>query len=399
MSHHPPVLIAGGGIGGLTLALALAKRGVHCHILESRLKFSELGAGIQLGPNATRILDTLGLLTDLRQRAFSPRAVEIKNGQTEDRLAILPLTPNMQQQFLSPYLTMRRVDLQDLLLEHVQADERITITNGFRLKFCQQAIDEYGVTALSAEGVEIAGAALIGADGIWSQTREIIAPGHPLHFSGKTAWRALVPMDTLSSGITTDGVGLWLGPNAHLVHYPVGPASTPGNQLNIVAIIDEPSEVARWSAPAEAKDLLPHFASWGRTPKQLLQAATSWRKWSLFDAPALTKWHDGAICLIGDAAHPVLPFLAQGGAMAIEDAFVIGESISRHGDDITRAFEEFKAIRKSRCDRVQTTSRKNGTIYHMRRPISLARDFVLKRSSPTGLLRRYDWLYGYHASA
>ena len=395
MTHHPQILIAGGGIAGLTLSLALAAHGLPSHILESRAKFSELGAGIQLGPNATRILSALGLLADLKQCAFLPNTVEIKNGQTQDHLASLPLIPNMEQQFFSPYLTMRRVDLQNLLLEHVLADEHITITNGFRLKSARSDNVGQRLIATSDHGVEIEGLALIGADGIWSQSRENIAPGHPLHFSGKTAWRALVPMDAVPGGITTDGVGLWLGPNAHLVHYPVGPASAPGNQLNMVAIIDDESEEARWSAPAEAIDLLPHYQSWCTPPRQLLEAASNWRKWSLFDAPPLSRWHDGRICLIGDAAHPILPFLAQGGAMAIEDAFVMAESISHHGDNITRAFEEFEAIRKSRCDRVQTTSRKNGTIYHMRRPISVGRDFVLKRSLPTRLLRRYDWLYGF----
>jgi len=237
--------------------------------------------------------------------------------------------------------------------------------------------------------------ALIGADGIWSRTREIVAPESRLRFSSKTAWRALIPLDSRPEGISTDSVGLWLGPRAHLVHYPVGPGRGDDNHLNIVAIIDDPTEDNRWSQPAEKDELIAHYQGWSDPPRQLINMPSDWRKWSLFDASPLAKWHQERICLLGDAAHPVLPFLAQGGALAIEDAYILAKTIAENDDDIEIAFKVFEAQRQPRTSRVQSASRKNGNLYHMKRPGSLARDLVLKNTAPRRLIERYDWLYGY----
>ena len=390
MAHQSPVLIAGGGIGGLTLALALSRHGIKSHILEAREVFSEVGAGIQLGPNAGRILSRLGLMDDISARASAPKEIRIRSAQTGGDLATLPLIPYMEERFFAPYLTMRRVDLQSVLLEHVLGNNDITVTTGFKLEKTRSSMGE--ITAISEKGDEISGTALVGSDGIWSVTREIVAPGHPLSFSGKTAWRTLIPNTNLPKGIDPDKIGLWLGDNAHLVHYPVGGGS---EEINIVAVIDDQTEDRHWSQAAEKAEIEAHYVNWASAAKNLLECATEWRKWSLYHTKSLAKWHKDRICLLGDAAHPVLPFLAQGGVLAIEDAYILADCINENDDDIEIAFSIYEAQRAPRSSMVQSQSKKNGAIYHMKTPMSVARDLVLKNTSATNLIGRYDWLYGY----
>ena len=389
-AHQLPILIVGGGIGGLTLALTLSRHGIKSHILEAREVFSEVGAGIQLGPNAGRILARLGLMDDIAKRASAPKEIRIRSAETGGDLATLPLIPYMEERFFAPYLTMRRVDLQSVLLEHVLGDDAITVSNGFKLEKTRSSLGD--ITAISEKGDEISGAALVGSDGIWSVTREIVAPGHPLNFSGKTAWRTLIPNSDLPNGIDADKIGLWLGDNAHLVHYPVGGDS---DEINIVAVIDDQTEDRHWSQAAEKSEIEAHYDKWAPAAKMLIKSATTWRKWSLYTTKPLANWHQGRICLLGDAAHPVLPFLAQGGVLAIEDAFILADCINDNDDDIDLAFSVYETQREPRASRVQSRSQKNGTIYHMKKPISVARDLVLKNSSATSLIGRYDWLYGY----
>jgi len=389
MSDQPPVLIIGGGIGGLTHALALSQHGIKSHILEARDQFSELGAGIQLGPNAGRILANLNLLDDIKPRASMPRAIRIREADRGSDLATLPLIPYMEDRFFAPYLTMRRTDLQSVLLEHVYANDAVTVTTGFKLQKIRTTNDE--IIAISDQTKEVHGHLLIGADGIWSKTREMISPGDPQKFSGKTAWRTLIPAADIPNGLDLDKVGLWLGANAHLVHYTVGGE----DELNIVAVIDDPDEARRWSQPADKADIESHFRNWTTPARDLINAATEWRKWSLFDAVPLKTWHRDRICLLGDAAHPVLPFLAQGGALAIEDAYILANSINENEDDYDMAYSIFEAHRAPRTSKVQSKSRKNGNIYHMQKPLSLARDLVLRNTSPTRLISSYNWLYGY----
>ncbi len=397
MADRPEIVIVGGGIGGLTLSLALARHGLASIILEQRAEFSELGAGIQLGPNAVRILSNLGIADELRSQAFIPERITIGQGRSGRRLTTLPLKSYMEERFGSPYVTMRRVDLQRMLLTHAHENDLITIRTGFRLD--RTSTTERHVVAINHSDEEVSGTVLVGADGIWSRMRQVMFPATNLRFSGKTAWRALIPMEEIPEITDMNGIGLWLGANGHLVHYPVRSDAGPDhNLLNVVAIIRDPSEDNRWSQPADIRELIPHFNGWSPTPRILIDKVTDWHKWSLFDSAPLKQWQRGRMCLLGDAAHPMLPFLAQGGAMAIEDAASLAECIQADADNIELALKTYEAQRSPRANRVQAASRRNGRIYHMKRPMSRLRDLVISTTSPKRLLKRYDWLYGFSES-
>ena len=231
------------------------------------------------------------------------------------------------------------------------------------------------------------------ADGLWSQMRYEIDRGAALQFTGYMAWRALIDADDMPEPLQAPWTGLWLGKKAHLVHYPV----SGGKKINVVAVISDRwgGRSDGWSHEGDPDFLIPEFEDWNDLPSQVLRIPTTWRTWPLFKMPPLRAWTQGAVALIGDAAHPVLPYLAQGGGMAIEDAAVLAKVLSENDDDPWQAFRPYEEARIERTARTSFESRQTGTIYHMGGLFRLARNFVLKRRSPEALLKRLDWLYGY----
>ncbi len=220
--------------------------------------------------------------------------------------------------------------------------------------------------------------------------RKTLAPGARLHFSGATAFRGLLPLKDLPSPFGDPVVGLWLGPKAHLVHYPV----RGGEALNVVAVTDGGQEVQGWNQAGDASSLLSGFTRWCKESKSLLEAVEAWRRWSLYRLAPLPYWSSGAVTLLGDAAHPVLPFLAQGAGLAIEDAVAVAASLAAEPDDPAAAFHRYEVLRRPRATRVQRQSKRFGWIYHLRGPARLARNFALQRRSEQTALSQFDWLYG-----
>ncbi|MHA1165305.1 MAG: FAD-dependent monooxygenase [Alphaproteobacteria bacterium] len=384
------ILIAGAGIGGLSTAIALARKGIPSLVLERSKEHSTDGAGIQLGPNATRILDEWGVLDRLSESAVISDGITIGDGLTGEILASVPFGETALQRYGAPFLLVHRGDLHRALVESARDHSIVDITTDCEVLAYKQIPDEIILTTTKGE---LRGRALIVADGLWSKLRPQIDAGAKLEFTGKTAWRTLIDPQDLPEQLRGPRTALWLSKTVHLVHYPV----CGGKKINVVSVINERwgGRAQGWNQEADPQALLPYFEPWYDRIADIVKSGSSWRKWSLFYQPPLRAWTQGSVTMIGDAAHPVLPFLAQGGGLAIEDAAVLVKVLVDHDGDPWRAFRHFEKARIERTARTSYESRKMGRIYHMGGVMRLARNFVLRRQSPNSLLKRLDWLYQY----
>jgi salicylate hydroxylase len=390
-------LIAGAGIGGLTAALALSRIGMAVAVFDQAQRLEETGAGIQLSPNATRVLIALDLADRLKGTIVAPAAVRLRSSSGRD-IATLPLGAAMAARHGAPYWVVHRADLQRALLGAVKAEPRIELILGAKVDDFR--IDEAGVCAFVCgaahpDGAERRGSALIGADGLWSTIRYRLGDLAPPRFAGRTAWRALVPAANLPPQFAEPVIHLWIGPLGHLVHYPV----RAGAAVNIVAVARDPWQSAAWTTPASRDEVLARFPApqWAGGARDLLATAEFWQKWPLGDRAPARPWGRGPVTLVGDAAHPMLPFLAQGAAMAIEDAAVLAREFARLPNDPAGALRQYEAARQPRTDRVQRAARRNDFNYHLGFPVARFRDAALRALGGERLIARYDWLYEWRA--
>jgi len=390
------IIIAGAGIGGLTAALALAQSGFRVTLLEQAEALADAGAGIQLSPNATRVLFALGLEERLRNLAVAPAAVAIM-AATGGKLARIPLGTTAEAYYGAPYWAIHRGDLQAALLDAVRANPDIAVRLGTRVE--DFVLHAHGVSAAlrlrGGTAVE-PGVALICADGLWSGLRARLGIRTQPQFRQRTAWRALVPAEAVEPAFRTNEVTLWLGRDAHLVHYPV----KAGRLINIVAIVGDDWAEPGWTAEGAREELLARFSRWhwAEPARAFLGLPQRWSKWALYDLPPLRRsGSDGPITLLGDAAHPMLPFLAQGAAAAIEDAAVLANAMAQEPDDLARAMRRYERTRRRRTAQMQRAARRQGRIYHLRAGEALARNLFLRMAGGRMLLRRYNWLYDWRA--
>ncbi len=397
MPSSRPVIIAGAGIGGLTAALAIAQRGLPVAVFDQAERLEEVGAGIQLSPNASRILLGLGLGERLRRHVVVPEELRVMSAKTV--LARAPFGAAAARRYGAPYWVIHRGDLQAVLVEAVHAHSDISLNLGARVD--DFAADRDGVTVCvlaptSDEpgcACEHRGLALVAADGLWSRLRARLGHRDEPRFARHTAWRALADAAALDPDLRAPAVNLWLGGDAHLVHYPV----RGGSLVNVVAIVRDDWGEGGWSAPGERAEILARYGAgtWPAAARAMLAAPQRWHKWALYDRPPLATWGHGAATLLGDAAHPMLPYLAQGAAMAIEDAAVLARALAEGRDGIDGALRSYERQRRPRTTRAQRAARSNGRVYHLTGGGALLRRLALAAMGGNRLLTRYDWLYGW----
>jgi salicylate hydroxylase len=386
------VILVGAGTGGLTAALALSDRGVRVTLLEQAAAIQTVGAGIQLSANATRLLFRLGLDSSLRAIACAPEAVEVRDHSTGALNLRTRLGAFGEARWGAPYLQVHRADLQRLLLDATASRGLIHIRLGAKV----EAIDEDGGRAYARldGGEAVAGDAVIGCDGIHSKVRGALWGEQAARFVGQAAWRGLAPADRLPAGAVAAITGVWTGLDRHFVHYPV----RGGALINVVGVVEQRRWRAEsWTAEADRSLFAADFQGWPAPISELIAAVETPWLFAIHDRAPLARWSKGRLSLLGDAAHPAPPFLAQGAAMAIED----GEALARHmaaGTDVVAALSAYEDERKRRTARVQAWSRRNARLFHL--PSLAARGLFgaaaqidrVRRAAPEA---RLDWLYGY----
>lgn len=386
----PHILIAGAGIGGLTAAIALARRGFAVTVAEKRTGFGETGAGIQITPNAGRVLDGLDLRLPLKRAAVRSEKLVVRRWRDGRELVAMPMSPGEAE---TPFRALRRTDLHTVLLDAARSLPGIRLSVGRDLRALEQNEDGITATFVSESGQTdaVSAVALVGADGLWSRARDLSGDSAPPAFTGYEAWRTLIPVRDAPSAVGQ--VNLHLGTGHHAVHYPVAG----GREINLVLIRAAKEAREGWSRDGDPGLPEQETKDASQALRKLVAAAPAWQVWSLFDRPpaAMAK---GRIALLGDAAHPVLPFLAQGAALAIEDAAVLARELAshvRHGGaaSVPAALSAYAEARQERAARVQAASRANARNYHVGPPWSWARDIALKRLGPAGMRSRFDWLY------
>jgi salicylate hydroxylase len=392
------VIIAGGGIAGLTAALALARVGLRATVLEQSPVLQEAGAGIQLSPNATRVLITLGLHQWLAPTVMAPEAIRVMSGGSGREIARIPLGQVADRRYGAPYWTIHRGDLQAALAAAARATPDIDVKLGVRVE--EFAAHVNGVSVLGRRQkmmIDERGMALIGADGIWSTVSARLHRRRSPRFAHRTAWRAMVPAASVPAEFRTPMVHLWLGLDAHLVHYPV----KRGELINIVGIVFDEWNREGWSAAGDRAEILRHYDrfAWYETVRALVALPEQWLKWALFEGRAPFRSSNGPVTLVGDAAHPMLPFLAQGAGMAIEDAVVLADALASHANNPAAALRRYERVRSQRTARVQQMSHKQGRIYGMTGPEALIRNVGMRMLGGERLLARQDWLYSWRPPA
>jgi salicylate hydroxylase len=388
------IIVVGAGIGGLTAALALAAASFRIIVVERSDHLSEAGAGIQIAPNAGRVLASLGLAEKVSAVAIEPEAIDVRSGVNGKVLASIP-GPSYRARYGEPYRVIHRADLQAVLAAAVDANPNVTLELGATVAQTLPQPDGLLVRIQRPGGIDVVPAvAIVAADGVWSTFREKINSGAKPQPTGRTAWRALIPADVARDLVSMARINLWLGRNAHLVHYPVAQ----GSAVNVVAIVDEVWDRPGWSAVGDRAEIARRFRAWPLRARHLIAAPVSWQKFAINRVAANAPWTSDRLVLLGDAAHAMEPYLAQGAAMAIEDAAVLAGHL-RGATDVPAALRAYEAARKPRVAAVASAAARTGRQYHFAGPLAFARDTALHFAAERLILERNDWIYNWRVSA
>jgi salicylate hydroxylase len=384
-----PILIAGGGIGGLAAALGLAAHGHPVTVLEKAPAMGEVGAGIQLGPNAFHTFDQLGVGDTARAMAIHIDQLRLMDALTAEEICHIDLGPAFRARFGNPYAVIHRGDLHGVFLAGCRRQHHITLRTSAEVVAYDQ--DASGVTAILADGERLRGRALIGADGLWSKVRrQLVGDGAP-RVSGHTTYRSVIPTERMPEALRWNAATLWAGPKCHIVHYPL----QGWKAFNLVVTYhnDAPEPVA--GKPVEEAEVFAGFQHVHPLAQQIIRRGSDWKLWVLCDRDPIEGWVEGRVALLGDAAHPTLQYLAQGACMAMEDAVCLAQSIEAHQGEVEPALEAYRAQRVLRTARVQLQSRAVGDhIYHPAGAHAALRNAVMAAKSQDQWYETLAWLYG-----
>ena len=385
-----PVLVAGGGIGGLAAALALTRRGFSVKVLEQAAQLGEIGAGLQVGPNGFAAFDALGIGEFARARAVYTDEMVMHDALDETLVGRIPTGAAFIERFGNPYAVIHRADVHSSLLEGAQATGRIEVATSTQVQRVEQ--DDDGVTVFDAKGGLHRGVALIGADGVKSAVRRQYV-GDEARVSGHVVYRAVVDRKDFPADLQWNAASIWVGPNCHLVHYPL----RGGEQYNVVVTFHS-RDKEEWSVRAGSREEVQgYFEGICSKARQLIDLPKDWTRWATADREPIGQWTFGRAVLLGDAAHPTLQYLAQGACMAMEDAVTLGEALRVSDNDFAKAYALYQRSRVARTARIVLSAREMGHIFHAKGVERLVRNELWRGRSPERFYDAMEWLYGWTA--
>lgn len=382
-----PIIIAGGGIGGLAAAVGLAQKGMGSIVLEQAAQLREIGAGIQIGPNAFHCFDALGIGEALRAEAVYIDALRLMDAKTAQEITRIPLGEDFRRYFNNPYAVIHRADLHRLLLEYCSASPLVDIRTQARVKGYEQ--DDTSARVLLEDG-HVEGRAVIGAEGLNSAIRAQMLGDGPPRISGHATYRSVIPTDQMPMDLRWNAATLWAGPKCHIVHYPL----KGGQVYNLVVTYHRDMKEAVAGRPVTRAEVMQGFEHIHPRARQIIEHGDDWKLWVLCDRDPVTNWVDGKVALLGDAAHPMLQYFAQGACMALEDAVCLSRSFA-DGGEVEGTLAQYQSHRLVRTARVQMNSRLIGDyIYHPDNAKAAVRNEVMSAMTPRQWCDQLRWLYG-----
>jgi salicylate hydroxylase len=384
----PSAIVAGGGIGGLAAALGLANKGCRVTVLEQADTFGEIGAGIQIGPNAFHAMDYLGIGDVGRARAVYIDSLVMLDGLSGEQIFRAPVDEPFRKFMGNPYAVIHRADLHGAFLDACRANRNVTLVNKERVVSYENSGN--GVRVRTEAGTVLEADALIGADGIRSKVREQFTGGDPLKVSGHVAYRAVLKLDEMPEDLRWNAATIWVGPKCHIVHYPLQGWKT----FNLVATFVTDLENVGSNEPGKREEVLAKFGHIVPKIRKILEVPTEWRRWVLGDRDPIPSWVDGNVALLGDAAHPTYQYFAQGACMAMEDAVCLSDKFEKSDGDFRAAFKAYETDRIPRAYRVVLSSRELGRVYHADGVERLVRNAWLRDKTPEEFNHSVRWLYG-----
>ena len=386
-----PVLVAGGGIGGLAAALALVRQGFSVKVFEQSPEIGEIGAGIQLGPNAFHAFDALGVGKQARSKAVYTDYMVMHDAIDEQQVGYIPTGESFRQRFGNPYAVIHRADAHLALYDGVKASDQVSFLTSTRIVRTEQNADS--VTVHDQHGNAHHGQALIGADGVKSVVREQYV-GDPAKVTGHVVYRAVVEKNEFPVDLQWNAASIWVGPNCHLVHYPL----RGGEQYNVVVTFHS-RQTEEWGVTdGSREEVLSYFQGICPKARQLLDLPKSWRRWATADRDPIGQWSYGRVTLLGDAAHPTTQYMAQGGCMAMEDAVTLGEALRVTNKDWVSAFDLYQRSRVARTARIVLSAREMGRLFHVKDVERLVRNDLWRGRTPERFYDALEWLYGWNVA-